>query len=45
MTEAPTLYEWADGREAIERLGGYPAMLAHHRNLGITAGQRFRFAR
>jgi len=27
-----------------ERLGGYPAMLAHHRDLGITAGQRFRFA-
>jgi hemoglobin len=27
-----------------ERLGGYPAMLAHHRGLGITAGQRFRFA-
>jgi hemoglobin len=26
-----------------ERLGGYPAMLAHHRELGITAGQRFRF--
>jgi len=27
-----------------ERLGGYPAMLAHHRDLGITADQRFRFA-
>jgi truncated hemoglobin YjbI len=27
-----------------ERLGGYPAMLAHHRDLGITAEQRFRFA-
>ena len=27
-----------------ERLGGYPAMLAHHRGLGITAEQRFRFA-
>src|SRR5580700_6067497 len=27
-----------------ERLGGYPAMLAHHRGLGITAGQRLRFA-
>ncbi len=27
-----------------ERLGGYPAMLAHHRNLAITAEQRFRFA-
>jgi hemoglobin len=26
------------------RLGGYPAMLAHHRDLGITPGQRFRFA-
>jgi hemoglobin len=27
-----------------ERLGGYPAMLAHHRDLNITTGQRFRFA-
>ena len=27
-----------------ERLGGYPAMLAHHRDLRITAEQRFRFA-
>ena len=92
MSEAPTLYEWAGGREAIERmigcfydrverddllsplfpggvsaehrehvtmwwcevfggpseytekLGGYPAMLAHHRDLNITADQRFRFA-
>ena len=91
MSEVPTLYEWAGGQEAIERmiscfydrverddllsplfpggvstahregvttwwcevfggpagyterLGGYPAMLAHHRNLGITADQRFRF--
>jgi hemoglobin len=25
-------------------LGGYEAMLAHHRGLGITADQRFRFA-
>ncbi|HEU5421593.1 MAG TPA: group II truncated hemoglobin [Streptosporangiaceae bacterium] len=25
------------------QLGGYPAMLEHHRNLKITAGQRFRF--
>jgi hemoglobin len=25
-------------------LGGYEAMLAHHRDLGITADQRFRFA-
>lgn len=24
-------------------LGGYPAMLAHHRNLGISADQRRRF--
>ena len=92
MAEVPTLYEWAGGRAAIERmidcfydrveqddlisplfpggvsaehrehvttwwcevfggpaeytenLGGYPAMLAHHLNLGITADQRFRFA-
>jgi truncated hemoglobin YjbI len=27
-----------------QRLGGYPAMLAHHRDLGITPEQRFRFA-
>jgi hemoglobin len=27
-----------------ERLGGYPTMLAHHRNLNITGDQRFRFA-
>jgi hemoglobin len=27
-----------------DRLGGYPTMLAHHRDLGITAEQRFRFA-
>src|ERR1700744_3337931 len=27
-----------------ERLGGYPAMLAHHRDLGINPEQRFRFA-
>jgi hemoglobin len=27
-----------------DRLGGYPAMLAHHRNLNITAEQRFRFS-
>jgi hemoglobin len=27
-----------------ERLGGYPRMLAHHRNLQITGEQRFRFA-
>jgi hemoglobin len=26
------------------RLGGYPAMLAHHRDLGIMPEQRFRFA-
>jgi hemoglobin len=25
-------------------LGGYPVMLRHHRDLGITADQRFRFA-
>src|ERR1700722_7288365 len=92
MAEVPTLYAWAGGREAIERmidrfydrverddllsplfpggvstahrehvttwwcevfdgpagyterLGGYPAMLAHHRALAIPAEQRFRFA-
>ncbi|MET0144611.1 MAG: group II truncated hemoglobin [Ilumatobacteraceae bacterium] len=27
-----------------ERLGGYPTMLAHHRNLAITVDQRRRFA-
>jgi hemoglobin len=27
-----------------ERHGGYEAMLAHHRGLGITPDQRFRFA-
>jgi hemoglobin len=27
-----------------DHLGGYPAMLAHHANLGITPEQRFRFA-
>jgi len=27
-----------------DRLGGYPAMLTHHRNLNITAEQRFRFS-
>jgi hemoglobin len=27
-----------------EALGGYPRMLEHHRNLGITPDQRFRFA-
>ncbi len=27
-----------------EELGGYDAMLAHHRGLEITPGQRFRFA-
>ncbi len=30
--------------EYTQRLGGYPAMLAHHRDLGITPEQRFRFA-
>jgi hemoglobin len=92
MSDVPTLYEWAGGRAAIERmigcfydrveqddllsalfpggvsaahrehvttwwcevfggpaeyterLGGYPAMLAHHRDLTITGEQRFRFA-
>lgn len=90
--ETPTLYEWAGGRPAFERminafydrverddllspffpggvslahrdhvatwwsevfggpaeytatLGGYEAMLAHHRGLNITPEQRFRFA-
>ncbi len=27
-----------------EQLGGYESMLAHHRDLGITAEQRLRFA-
>jgi hemoglobin len=27
-----------------DQLGGYPAMLDHHRNLAITPQQRFRFA-
>jgi hemoglobin len=27
-----------------DQLGGYEAMLAHHRDLGITGEQRFRFA-
>lgn len=27
-----------------DKLGGYDRMLAHHRGLGITAEQRFRFA-
>src|SRR3984885_1347580 len=92
MSNLPTLYDWAGGRAAIERmincfydrveqddlisplfpggvsaehrahvttwwcevfggpaeytekLGGYPAMLAHHLNLAITADQRVRFA-
>jgi hemoglobin len=26
-----------------DELGGYPAMLDHHRNLAITSDQRFRF--
>jgi hemoglobin len=30
--------------EYTERLGGYATMLAHHRDLGITAEHRFRFA-
>jgi hemoglobin len=30
--------------EYTKELGGYPAMLAHHLNLAITADQRFRFA-
>ncbi len=39
---------WAEvfGGPAVytEQLGGYEAMLAHHRNLRITPEQRFRFA-
>lgn len=31
-------------RTYTEQHGGYEAMLAHHRELGITAEQRFRFA-
>lgn len=90
--DPPTLYEWAGGHDALQRmidafydrverdellsrffpggvsrahrdhvatwwsevlggpadytenLGGYEAMLAHHRNLNITPEQRFRFA-
>ena len=30
--------------EYTEKLGGYPAMLAHHLDLAITPDQRFRFA-
>lgn len=30
--------------EYTDRLGGYEAMLAHHRGLGITPEQRLRFA-
>jgi hemoglobin len=30
--------------EYTTKLGGYEAMIAHHRNLGITPEQRFRFA-
>ena len=30
--------------EYTSRLGGYPRMVDHHRGLGITAEQRFRFA-
>jgi len=30
--------------EYSQKLGGYERMLAHHRDLGITAAQRFRFA-
>jgi hemoglobin len=92
MGDVPTLYEWAGGHPAVERminrfydrverddllspffpggvsathrehvttwwcevlggpaeysekLGGYPSMLHHHLNLGITPDQRFRFA-
>jgi hemoglobin len=92
MAEDPTLYDWAGGRDAFDRminafydrvesdellspffpggvhadhrrnvatwwgevfggpaeytaeLGGYGRMLAKHRELGITAEQRFRFA-
>jgi hemoglobin len=32
------------GPPAYTGLGGYERMLAHHRNLGITPEQRFRFA-
>jgi hemoglobin len=92
MSETPSLYVWAGGGEAIQRMidafydrvehddllaqffpggvsaehrqhvsewwievfggpadytkarGGYASMLAHHRDLGITAEQRLRFA-
>ncbi|GAA2383200.1 group II truncated hemoglobin [Dactylosporangium salmoneum] len=32
------------GPPAYTELGGYERMLAHHRNLGITPEQRYRFA-
>src|SRR5438067_791811 len=39
---------WGEGlggpADYTQRLGGYPAMVAHHRDLGITPEQRFRFA-
>jgi hemoglobin len=43
---AVTLW-WAEvfgGPAQYSELGGYPRILAHHRNLGLSADQRFRFA-
>jgi hemoglobin len=43
---AVTLW-WAEvfgGPAQYSELGGYPRMLAHHRNLGLSAEQRFRSA-
>jgi hemoglobin len=41
-----TLYEWAGGEQAFERLinAFYERMLGKHRDLAITPQQRFRFA-
>ncbi|MET0693376.1 MAG: antibiotic biosynthesis monooxygenase [Propionibacteriaceae bacterium] len=44
--ESVTLW-WSEvfgGPARYSEMGGYPRMLSHHRNLGITADQRFRFA-
>src|SRR5450755_1801545 len=51
MGDDPTLYEWAGGRDAFDRLidafydrvGGYERMVRRHLQLHITNDQRFRF--